>query len=55
MTGALDELERLLPELGPSLERRRLGESLGRVVDALRDLRLRRKRAFPGSRVKPKP
>ena len=37
MTDALDELERLLPELGPSLERRRLGESLGRVVDALRD------------------
>lgn len=37
MTDALDELERLLPELGPSLERRRLGESLGHVVDTLRD------------------
>ena len=37
MMDALDELERLLPELGPSLERRRLGESLGHVVDALRD------------------
>ena len=37
MTDALDELERLLPELEPALERRRLGESLGRVVDALRD------------------
>ena len=37
MTDALDELERLLPELEPAIERRRLGESLGRVVDALRD------------------
>lgn len=37
MTDALDELERLLPELEPALERRRLGESLGRVVDALRE------------------
>lgn len=37
MTDVLDELERLLPELEPSLERRRLGESLGRVVDALRE------------------
>lgn len=37
MTDVLDELERLLPELEPSLERRRLGESLGRVVEALRE------------------
>lgn len=37
MTDALDELERLLPELKPSLERRRWGESLWRVVDALRE------------------
>lgn len=37
MTDALEELERLLPDLEPSLERRRLGESLGRVVEALRE------------------
>ena len=37
MTDALVELEALLPELAPSIERRRLGESLGRVVYALRD------------------
>jgi hypothetical protein len=37
MTDVLVELEALLPELGPSIERRRLGESLGRVADALRD------------------
>jgi hypothetical protein len=34
---ALVELEKLLPELAPAVERRKIGANLGRTVDALKD------------------
>ncbi len=37
MTDALANLETLLPEIGPAVQRRRFGEGLGRTVEALRD------------------
>lgn len=37
MSDRLVELEELLPEIGPALDRRRIGENLGRVVDKLQD------------------
>ncbi|MGU3450863.1 hypothetical protein [Methylobacterium fujisawaense] len=37
MSDALTELEALLPQIGPAVDRRRFGESLGRTADVLRD------------------
>lgn len=37
MSDALAELEALLPQIGPAVDRRRFGESLGRTADLLRD------------------
>ena len=37
MSDKLVELEVLLPQIGPALERRRIGESLGRAVEKLRE------------------
>ncbi|AWV19815.1 hypothetical protein A3862_29685 (plasmid) [Methylobacterium sp. XJLW] len=37
MSDALIELEALLPQIGPAVDRRRFGESLGRTADLLRD------------------